>query len=120
MTLSGATPALQPMASCAKYEIIGDATGTASGSTLLMLFNIGGDNSTGSVVTSSAVPRIGVVDPVNASAIYHAIESVPGADAIMAPRYTVAQNGIPFIFSARTVTVKGKAVKYSSAECSKN
>jgi hypothetical protein len=112
-TISPAYPTLN-MQSCAKYEIIGNVEGTSTGKRILIFFGSQTGHNQGSIANSFGMRDI---DSIKSDAVYNAIASTSGADAIMAPSYTVTTSGIPLLFSTRTVKVKGKAIKYSSAEC---
>lgn len=102
---SGAVP-LEELKTTATYDVIGDATGTATGGKLFGLIPIGGENKFGQVG--------GMIqfNPVAQAAIYNAIESVPTADALLAPRY-VRKVSNYVVYCEETVTVKGKAIRYN-------
>lgn len=96
---------LAPMATQASYEILGDAKGTSSGAILFGVFKLEGEDKSGSVGMRF------LKDPVKDAATYNAIESVPGADAIIATR---SEREVTdwIIYKKETVTVKGKAIRY--------
>ncbi len=90
----------------ATYDIIGDATGTATGGKLFGFISIGGENKYGQL------GNMMLVSPVEKAAVYNAIESVPTADALMAPRF-VSKRSNYIVYSEESVTVKGKAIRYN-------
>ena len=100
----------------ATYDVIGPAKGTAAGGTVFFLFPIGTEKKMGAVGSSLMDWRSGAMyTPVQKAAIYNAIESVPGADALIAPRFdSVRKNYI--IYQEETVTVKGKAIRINSSD----
>ncbi len=93
----------------AKYEVIGDAVGTSSGATLFGFINIGGESKTGNLIGGP----LSIMDPINDAALYNAIESVEGADGLVAAR-TLREGKDWFIYKKETVTIKGKAVRLKS------
>ena len=97
---------LEALETTATYDIIGDATGTATGGKLFGLISIGGEDKFGQVGPMFSA------NPVMRAAVYNAIESVPTADTILAPRYRIKTSNY-IIYSEQTVTVKGKAVRYN-------
>lgn len=99
---------LAELKTTATYDIIGDATGSATGGRLFGFIPIGGENKVGQVGSMM------VFDPVVRAAIYNAIESVPAADTLLAPRYSVKSSNY-IVYSEQTVTVKGKAVRYNKS-----
>jgi len=116
-SVSGGTPGLSPMTSCVKYEIIGDAMGEDSGAVLFGFIDLDEDDKVGQVAGEGWPGSSFIDDPSRDTAIYNAIESVPGADAIMAPRFTRTRNGIFGIYITETVSVKGKAIRYAPTVC---
>lgn len=90
--------------SSSEYKILGDAEGTGhAGHVLFIPF---GDTGIRGCIGSMFQPA----GSAYSAAMYNAIESVPGADAILLPR----SNGktVEFLlFGESTVTVKGKAIK---------
>jgi len=97
---------LEDLKTTATYDVIGDATGTSTGAVLFGIIPIGGENKSGQL--GSMI----LVNPVEKAAVYNAIESVPTADALLAPRFnTKVSNYI--VYKEQTVTVKGKAIRYN-------
>ena len=90
----------------ATYDIIGDATGTATGGKLFGFISIGGEDKYGQM------GNMILVSPVERAAVYNAIESVPTADALMAPRFS-SKRSYYIVYSEESVTVKGKAIRYN-------
>jgi hypothetical protein len=101
----GPAPLLE-LKTTATYDVIGDATGTATGAKLFGFIPIGGEKKSG------MVGGMIQLDPVAKTAIYNAIESVPTADSLLAPRYSVKVSDY-VIYTEETVTVKGKAIRYN-------
>ena len=93
----------------AKYKVIGDAVGTSTGGVLFGFINIGGESKTGNLIGGP----ISIMDPIKDAALYNAIESVEGADGLVAAR-TLREGKNWFVYKSETVTVKGKAVKLRS------
>ena len=114
-TVNEASAALTPMESCVKYEIAGDAEGEAKTAVLFGFIHFGDDTS-GSI-GNGPHGFFNSVDETKSSAIYNAIESSDGADAILAPRYTEERTGFTPIFYIKKATVKGKAIKYTATKC---
>ena len=98
--------ALEPLKTTATYDVIGEATGTASGGKLFGFIHVGGEDKYGQLGGTFTV------SPVEKAAMYNAIESVPTADALLAPRFE-AKHANYFFYSSETVTVKGKAIRYN-------
>lgn len=97
---------LAELQTTATYDVIGDATGTSTGGKLFGIFRVGGEDKVGQLGGTL------ILSPVEAAAIYNAIESVPTADALIAPRWSKKiENYV--IYSHETVTVKGKAIRYN-------
>lgn len=97
---------LEEMKTTATYDVIGEATGTATGGKLFGFISVGGENKSGQLAGTLQV------NPVVRAAIYNAIESVPTADALLAPRYTTKVSNY-IVYKEETVTVKGKAIRYN-------
>lgn len=87
-----------------EYQILADAEGTATVGHFL-IFPFGDWKLSGSVG-----PDGRFASGATRAAMYKAIESVPGADALLAPR-TKGKTIELLIFGTSTVTVKGKAIK---------
>ena len=98
--------ALEALKTTATYDVIGDAVGTSSGGVLFGIFNVGGEDKTGQLGYSI------LLNPTARAAMYNAIESVPTADALLAPRFSITSENY-FIYRKETVTVKGKAIRYN-------
>ena len=69
---------------------------------------VGMERKSGTVVFG---PMRGIQNPVMAAAVYNAIESVPDADALLAPRWECVKKNY-VVYSEATYTVKGKAIRY--------
>lgn len=110
-SIPGREVGLNSLPTTATYDIIGDATGTATGGTLFWFINVGGEKKYGKLQTGSfgAPPS-----PVEQAAMYNAIESVPTADSIMAPRFSKKVSNY-VVYKEETVTVKGKAIRYNKS-----
>jgi len=115
------------------FEIIGRVQGTSTGGYLFGFIPIGVENKTGAIASApsgggqppggilrsifpfnliiAAASSPGGYDPVARAAVYNAIESVPNADALLAPRWNSLKKNY-IIYSEKTVTVKGKAVRF--------
>jgi hypothetical protein len=95
------------MSTNSSYEILGPAEGTSKGGFLFGFIPLGMEKKFGSIG-----PRINPFqNPVQAAAVYNAIESVPDADMIVAPRFSTVSNNY-LVYREDTVTVKGKAVRF--------
>ena len=101
----GSVP-LEELKTTATYDVIGDAKGTATGGRLFGFIPIGGEGNFGQVGNMIQL------SPVARSAVYNAIESVPTADALLAPRY-VRKISNYIVYTEETITVKGKAIRYN-------
>ena len=99
---------LGEVATTATYDIIGDAVGTSSAGTFLGIFRIGDENKIGQL------GGMMILNPVESAAVYNAIESVPTADALIAPRWS-KNYGNYLIYTSERVTVKGKAIRYNAS-----
>lgn len=104
--IPGGKVPLEALKTTATYDIIGEATGTATGGKLFGFIPIGGENKFGQV------DGMMLVNPVDQAAVYNAIESVPTADALLAPRWAKKVSNY-FVYAEETVTVKGKAIRYN-------
>ena len=98
--------------STANYDVIGDAKGTAKGTTCCGFIPWDSSDQKHGIIGQEA-PL--VRDPVMSEAYYNAIQSVPTADALMTPRYekTVVNN---FFTQDITVTVKAKAIRVNNSK----
>jgi len=112
---------LQKLETKATYDILGPAVGTSSGGYILGFIPIGVEKKSGSVAGDSVVSMglfgpqsYSLLSPVDRAALYNAIESKPGADALLAPRWErVKKNYIVYVET--TATVKGKAIRYNQS-----
>jgi len=122
----------------ASFDVLGNAEGSASGGTLFGFIGIGGERKSGrlgsipsdekrldgkKVVSSVFFPPLllywwktssSSMDPVEQTALYNAIESVPSADMLLLPRYHVERSNY-IVYSEKTVTVKGKAIRLNKS-----
>lgn len=103
----GAAVPLKPLESTATYDVLGDAKGTATGAYLFGFIPLGMESKSGSIGYG-----LSMADPVQQIAVYNAIESVPTADALIAPRFDATVSNY-IIYREKTVTVKGKAIRYN-------
>jgi hypothetical protein len=95
-----------PFSTTATVDVLGPAQGISSGGVLFGFIPIGCEKKSGSAGMYNP-------DPVARAAIYNAIESVKGADALIAPRYKKDVTSY-IIYKKTTVAVKGKAVRYNT------
>lgn len=103
-------PPLGPVGTTATYDILGGAQGTSTGGYLFGFIPIGIESKSGSIGERLVPFR----DPIMAAAIYNAIDSKPGADALIAVRWKrVTTNYL--LYAQSTVTVKGKAIRYNQS-----
>ncbi len=117
--LSTAIPEGQPelkISTNTTWEVIGSAEGSSSGVMVLGIIPIGMENKAGFIAGRTNYFR--AYDPiahnrVMRAAIYNAIESVPDADALIAPRYEAKTRNF-LLFQTQSITVKGKAIRYGS------
>lgn len=99
---------LAPLTS-SEYEIVKDVTGKATVTTILMFIRIEGRNNYGFL--ASNLGMMTTTDLAKSNAIYNAINSNEGIDALLCPKFTMKSTGIPLLYSKTTVTVKGKGIK---------
>jgi hypothetical protein len=107
--------ALKELETKATYDVIGPAKGTSTGGTVFFIFPVGMETKVG--VVGNALMEWGggaMYSPVQKAAVYNAIESVPGADALLAPRFDSTYKNY-LIYQEETVTVKGKAVRINTS-----
>jgi len=97
---------LAEMTTTATYDVLGPAIGTSSRGMLFGFIALGGENKSGQLAGMM------FMNPVEAAAVYNAIESVPTADALIAPRWEKTTSNY-FIYTEEKVTVKGKAIRYN-------
>ena len=105
----GALP-LAALKTTATYDVIGPATGSASGAVILGFISLGVPNEVG--VINTGVPTISLC-PIQNAATYKAIESVENADALVAPRWHIETTDNWIVYKKITATVKGKAIRYN-------
>lgn len=110
-TIPGRQPGLEELSTEATYDVIGPTEGTSSGGRLFWFIPIGMENKAGNI-GGRIIP---FPNPVLAAATYNAIENVPGADAMIAPRYNIVTKNY-FIYKEQTVTIKGKAIRYNTSD----
>ncbi len=126
-------PNSQALSTTGTYDILPQRTGESSGIVILGFFPVGVENKRG-IVHGGANPSGGdgggffstLLAPIRAifgggggaqnavesAALYNAIESTPGADAIMAPRWHVTTTNY-FLWKEIDARVKGKGVRYN-------
>lgn len=105
VAVPGGTP-LGGMATSASYDVVSDAEGNAEGTVILGFIYLG-DDERGSIGFGGP---ISLVDPVESAAVYDAIASVPGADAVIAPRF-VNESTNYILWRTQRSTVKAKAIR---------
>ncbi len=91
-----------------QYEIVGDITGEAS-VPYLLIFALGMKTNFGGLEYPFGIMRYR--HPVEQNAIFNAIKSHPGVDAIMTPRFETEITGLPPLFWNIKVKVTGKGIK---------
>lgn len=90
-------------------QIIGDISGTAF-TTRLFGFTVGGDSV--QMANPYALLREGdTLGPLERVAAAHAIDSQPGADGIYVIQTSSSSTNIAWIYTNKSVTVRGKALK---------
>jgi len=115
----GWQPTGTPLTTTATYDVLGHTEGTASGGVLFGFIPIGMERKVGvihggppagfaSVLEKILNPGTAVKD----AAIYNAIENLPDADAVMAPRVKTQEDNY-VIYKKVTVAVKGHGVRYN-------
>jgi hypothetical protein len=100
---------LAELKTTATYDVIGPATGSASGTILFGFIALGVPNEVGTVTPSVCL------NPIKNAATYKAIESVVDADALVAQRWHIETTDNWVIYKKVTATVKGKAIRYNSS-----
>ena len=103
---------LAELQTTATYDVIGSAKGSATGATLFGFIPIGGGSVKKIGMIATGMPYQRPPLPIEDEAIYNAIESVKGADAIIAPRWHIKVNNY-VIYQEKTVTVQAKAIRYN-------
>lgn len=84
-----------------EYAILGNVTGVATAESYLGIFG---------AFENCNIPLICAPNPEK-TAYYNAVQSVPEADALIAPRSKTESFTIPLIYSKKTVTITGKAIQ---------
>lgn len=98
----------------ATFDILGPVEASAEGAYVLGFIGIGIENKTG-CIGSGLAPAF--YTPVQKVAVYNAIESMPEADAIIAPRWEIKRsNKYLFFYVEEKVTLKAKAIRYNTSE----
>jgi|GEM_PF-2844804 len=104
---------IEPLKS-SDYEVMGDAKGSSQSETFLGFITI--------VDSSFSIDLFGFMKTfippstiakheLSQNAIYDAVKSVPGADAVIAPTYRVSSFNIPFLYGKATLQVEAKAIR---------
>lgn len=102
------------ISTAATYDIIGEAVGTVTGRYILGCIPWGIERKVGFIVDSGmgGRRRPAIRTRIQSWAIYEAIESVQGADAIITPRWHVESTRHIFSRTIK-VTLRGKAVRFN-------
>jgi hypothetical protein len=116
--MSQLNPGYEEIASKVAYDVVGPVEGKANVTTILgfLVIKDGTLTETKSGSFNTSIPTLSVFNnPARQAAIYNAIENADGkVDAVIAPRFTVSQKGLPLIFTTEDVTVKAVGVKFVS------
>ncbi len=96
----------------ADFQILSRTSGSAECQKILF-FEVGESPCGGSVI-SAVTGGANQITPVEQKAMTRAIDSVPNADAMLAPRYSIEETGFPLLFKKKRVTVSGKAVEFTT------
>ncbi|MBD2857748.1 hypothetical protein IB286_01930 [Spongiibacter sp. KMU-158] len=97
----------------ADFRILARTEGSAECQKILF-FEVG-ESPCGGGIMSMLTGGANQVTPVEQKAMTRAIDSIPTADAMLAPRYSIEQTSFPLLFTKKRVTVSGKAVEYTKA-----
>ncbi|MDP8267769.1 MAG: hypothetical protein P9L97_03470 [Candidatus Tenebribacter davisii] len=95
-----------------QYDIVGDISGEASISYIWILFvpmPFGVENTFGSLEYPSRYSRFR--SGVEQNAIYNAVTSVEGIDAIITPKFETETTGFPPLYWTTKVKVTGKGIR---------
>lgn len=115
-SLHNSVPETNPsllLRSAATFDVLGPVEATAEGAYLFRFIGLGIENKTG-CIGSGLAPAF--YTPVQKVAVYNAIESMPEADAIIAPRWEIThKNKYLFFYVEETVTLKAKAIRYNTS-----
>ncbi|HOZ73498.1 MAG TPA: hypothetical protein PK179_13370 [Spirochaetales bacterium] len=98
-----------------EYTMLGETSAEAKGTFVLFLFYLG-DKNFGTVGNSSAFP-IGY-ERVKSAALYKALQQMPEADAVIAPKYEISVVQTLFTTSY-TVKVKATGIKLPEGQVKK-
>lgn len=90
---------VEPLKS-SEYSVLGNVTGEASRESFLIF----------GMFEGCSVKPFCADDPAE-TAYFNAVQSVPQADALIAPRSKINRFSIPGIYSKTTVTISGKAIQ---------
>lgn len=104
-----------------EYEILETAGGEGCASSVLLFFTFTEpETAEGSIVYARSTGRFKGIIPgilpdtektARQIATYKAIEGIPGADALLAPRYRDSRTYFPLLYNKVCSTVKGKAIR---------
>ena len=93
-----------------KYDILESTSGSAGCIAIFSFFEIG---ETSGCAFPFAKALFGIeTDNIESVAMSKAIDGIPKADAMLAPRFTATGFTIPIIYNKKTITVKGKAIEF--------
>jgi len=95
----------------AEYKILERVTGTAECQTFLW-FEVGESNCSHGLFSVLTGGSDGKPVPVEQKAMTRAVDAIPNADALLAPRFSYEEHSIPFIMEKKRITVSGKAIEF--------
>jgi len=104
---------LEALGTTATYDVIGSTTGSASGTILFGVIKLPfGPRKIG--VINTGVPTLALC-PIKNAAAYNAIEAMPGADSLIAPRWVIETTDNWGVYKKIKATVKAKAIRYNTS-----
>ena len=92
-----------------KYKILTKTEGTAECMQIFFI-EVGETACGGGILSMLFKPNEPL--PVEIEAMTRAVDSIPDADAMLAPRFTVESKQFFLFFQKKRVTVKGKAIEF--------
>ena len=94
-----------------EYKVLGSVTASATVQHILW-FTIGAEKQGDYVVQDSN--SVFGLSKGDKAAVYLALQKMPGADAVIFPRFERDYFSVPFFYTKETVTVKTKAISLTS------